>query len=254
MVAIFVFGVKAQVPVFGCGGDAYAYGAAGFLAFEQAVEAAVVVAVEGGAGGNCDGLVAGEPFAVGSVDTDAVEFAVLEPAKPVAVGNGGEGLDAEAGATGLEDFADGLAEGFGGVEVSKSGLASVNEIGGTASVEAAFGFGGESGGDGAGGGAPDGGEGFEQGGVVAGDVGNISGVFEPAFDFKGVNACIDEVGKAGGEVEVFEGEDVAVVDKEAPPGVTDCPFLTAGLGAFATVGGAAEEALGEVALPAEADA
>ena len=76
----------------------------------------------------------------------------------------------------------------------------------------------------------------------------------PAFDFKGVNACIDEVGKAGGEVEVFEGEDVAVVDKEAPPGVTDCPFLTAGLGAFATVGGAAEEALGEVALPAEADA
>ena len=47
---------------------------------------------------------------------------------------------------------------------------------------------------------------------------------------------------------------MAVVDKEASPGVTDCPFLTAGLGAFATVGGAAEEALGEVALPAEADA
>ena len=80
MVAVFVFGVKVQVSVFGCGGDAYAYGAAGFLAFEQAVEAAVVVAVEGDAGGNRDGLVAGEPFAVGGVDADAVEFAVAASA------------------------------------------------------------------------------------------------------------------------------------------------------------------------------
>lgn len=91
--------------------------------------------------------------------------------------------------------------------------------------------------------------------VGAGDGGDVFGGFEAAFDLVGLDAGGDELGDEVDGGEVLGGEEVAVFAHVFFLAVDD-EFVghAAGLGAFATVGGALAEGFGSEALAGVGDA
>lgn len=137
-------------------------------------------------------------------------------------------------------------------------MALAEEVVGEAAGEGALGVGGEEEGGAAGGGWDVVGAAFEDVveylAVVGGDVFDVGGVFETAFDFEGCYARIYHGTNVLRGVEVFEGEEVFFVAEEFSVGVVEVVGGAAGLGAAAAIAATLVEVLAHVALSAEGDA